>query len=410
MTRPQDRPREAYLADTEILLVVRTRNDGTLEPFIAIHPDGTVTAFNGHVDLGTGIRTALGQIVAEELDIGFERVHMVLGSTTAVPDQGATIASETIQITAIPLRQAAATARKYLLEQAALLHGANPAALTIDDGVIRHEAPANWSMTTGELIAGKHVRIEIDPEVVVKAVAAYRIVGKAQPRNDIAAKATGTWNYVHDVRVPDMLHGRVVRPPYVGFDHGAHVAHSLISIDESSIADIPGIIAVVAVGDFVGVVATREENAAAAAEQLRVVWHNPPLLPDLNNPEAAIRDNPATARVLADTGDIERALDGATPRFDRSYVWPYQLHGSIGPSCAVADWHADGLIVWSGTQNPYPMRRDLALLMDLPETAVVVERLEAAGCYGRNCADDVTADAALLSRAGRQAGSCAAHA
>ncbi|PZM14517.1 molybdopterin cofactor-binding domain-containing protein [Rhizobium tubonense] len=399
MTTTQDIPRSQYLSSKEILLVVRSRGGGDPDIFLAVFPDGTATALNGHVDLGTGIRTSLAQIVAEELDVGFDQVRVVLGTTTIAPDQGATIASETIQVSAVPLRQAAATARRYLLEQAARLHAIDPALLTIEDGVIRPQSPANWSIGMGELIAGRHVRIEIDPSVTVKTVDTYRIVGKPQPRNDIAAKATGTWNYVHDVRLAEMLHGRVVRPPYIGFDSGDHVGHSLISIDERSIEGIDGIVALVAIGDFIGIVATREENAAAAAERLKVMWRDPPLLADLNNPEQAIRDNPATARVLADQGNVELALEGAAPRFDRSYVWPFQMHASIGPSCAVADWSAERLVVWSGTQNPFSMRRDLALLMDMPEDAVTVERLEAAGCYGRNCADDVTADAALLSRA-----------
>jgi nicotinate dehydrogenase subunit B len=399
MTTAQDIPLSQYLQSPDILLVLRSR--GAAEPnlFLAVFPDGTATAFNGHVDLGTGIRTSLAQIVAEELDIAFDQVRMVLGTTTVTPDQGATIASETIQVSAKPLRQASATARRYLIEKAARMHGLDPALLTIENGIIRPEAPANWSIAIGDLIIGRQVRIELDPDAPVKTVDSYRVVGKSQPRNDIAAKATGTWNYVHDVRVPAMLHGRVVRPPYIGFDSGDHVGHSLLSIDESSIHGIDGIVAVVAVGDFVGVVATREENAAAAADRLKVIWRNPPLLPDLNDPEQAIRDNPSKARVLADRGNVELALEGAAPRFDRSYIWPFQMHASIGPSCAVAAWTEERLIVWSGTQNPFPMRRDLALLMDMPESAVTVERLEAAGCYGRNCADDVTADAALLSRA-----------
>ncbi len=398
MTAPLETSRAEYLSAPEILLVIKP---GDMQPdiFLALHPDGLVSAFNGHVDLGTGIRTALAQIVAEELDIPFDRVRMVLGSTAAAPDQGATIASETIQITARPLRQAAATARQYLLRQAALRYGVPAQTLSIEDGMIHPEAPANWVVSFGDLIAGRHERVAIDAEAPLKPVESYRIVGKPQPRNDIAAKATGEWTYVHDVRVPDMLHGRVVRPPYVGFDHGPHVGHSLISVDESSVADIPGLIAVVALGDFVGVVATREENAAEAARRLDVTWREPPLLPDLNDPEQALRDNPARPRILADHGNVDRALEGASPRFDCSYVWPYQMHGSIGPSCAVADWRPERLIVWSGTQNPYPMRRDLALILDMPEEAVSIERLEAAGCYGRNCADDVTADAALLSRA-----------
>uniref|UniRef100_UPI0028A7A505 molybdopterin cofactor-binding domain-containing protein n=1 Tax=Rhizobium sp. TaxID=391 RepID=UPI0028A7A505 len=166
-----------------------------------------------------------------------------------------------------------------------------------------------------------------------------------------------------------------------------------------SVAHIQGLVGVVAIGDFVGVVATREEIAIEAAKSLKVVWRTPPAWPDLNAPEQALRANPSTPRKLADRGNVDMALAGSAQPMNRTYVWPYQMHGSIGPSCAVADYSDAGLTVWSGTQNPFPMRRDLALLLDMPEDLIQVERLEAAGCYGRNCADDVTADAALLSRA-----------
>jgi nicotinate dehydrogenase subunit B len=171
-------------------------------------------------------------------------------------------------------------------------------------------------------------------------------------------------------------------------------------VDEASVAYVPGLVAVVTEGDFVGVVATREEYAIEAMKRLKVLWREQPPRPDLNYVEAALRGNPAQkTRLLTEKGDIDAALAGASPAMARTYVWPYQMHGSIGPSCAVADWRDGMLVVWSGTQNPHFMRRDLAQLFDMGEDDIVVERLEAAGCYGRNCADDVTADAALLSKA-----------
>ncbi|MFA1671840.1 molybdopterin cofactor-binding domain-containing protein [Rhizobium mongolense] len=399
MTVERETSREAHLSREELLAVLSPAANGDDELYLSIGPDGSVTAFNGHVDLGTGIRTSLAQIVAEELCVPFEQVQMVLGSTSVAPNQGATIASETIQVTAAPLRSAAATARRFLLEKAARLHDLPAESLVAEDGIIRTTTLENWSMTFADLISGDHVRLTIDPEAPLKPVSDYRIVGASRPRVDIPQKATGRWTYVHDVRVPGMLHGRVVRPPYAGFDHGEHVGASLISIDESSVAEIAGLVAVVAIGDFVGVVATREENAALAARQLKVLWRAAPERPDLNASEEALRANPATPRKLADRGNVDLALAGATMAMDRTYVWPYQMHASIGPSCAVADFREDGLTVWSGTQNPFPMRRDLSILLDMPEERITVERLEAAGCYGRNCADDVTADAALLSRA-----------
>jgi nicotinate dehydrogenase subunit B len=371
--------------------------EGTFETFIKITADGSVTAYNGHVDLGTGIRTALGQIVAEELDVSFARVVVVLGDTSRVPNQGATIASETIQITAVPLRKAAAQARQLLITRAAERLDLPVEELSIEDGLIRGKD--NRSVSYGELIANETIRLELADDIPVKAVDAYSIVGRSVPRVDLPAKATGELVYVHDVRVPGMLHGRVVRPPYAGVDAGAFVGTSLIAVDQASVRNIPGLVAVVQIGDFVGVVAQREENAIKAAAQLKVTWKPVPPLPDLGDTEAALRANPSTPRTLIDKGDVDAAIKAATKSMPRTYVWPYQMHGSIGPSCAVADYQDGAIRVWSGTQNPHILRSDLALLIERPETEIDVIRMEAAGCYGRNCADDVSADALLLSRA-----------
>ncbi|WP_038379413.1 xanthine dehydrogenase family protein molybdopterin-binding subunit, partial [Bradyrhizobium elkanii] len=371
--------------------------EGALETFITITADGTVNAYNGHVDLGTGIRTALAQIVAEELDVSFARVVVILGDTAVVPNQGATIASETIQIAAVPLRKAAAQARHFLLTRAAERLELPASSLTIEDGLIRgHD---NRSVSYGELIADETIRLDLADDVPVKAVSAYSVVGKSVPRVDVPAKATGELVYVHDVRVPGMLHGRVVRPPYAGVDAGPFVGTSLIAVDEASVRDIPGLVAVVRIGDFVGVVAEREENAIKAAAQLTVSWKPGPALTDLADVEKALRANPSTPRQLIDKGDVDAALKAAAKPMQRTYLWPYQMHGSIGPSCAVADYSEGAIRVWSGTQNPHILRGDLALLIQRPESEIDVIRMEAAGCYGRNCADDVSADALLLSRA-----------
>ncbi len=374
-----------------------TGGEGIFETFISITADGAVTAFNGHVDLGTGIRTALGQIVAEELDVSFARVVVVLGDTTHTPDQGATIASETIQITAVPLRNAAAQARHYLVARAAERLELPVEELSIEDGLVRGKD--NRSVSYGELIAGETIRLELADDVPVKATSAYSIVGQSVPRVDLPAKATGEVVYVHDMRVPGMLHGRVVRPPYAGVDAGPFVGTSLISVDESSVRNIPGLVKIVQIGDFVGVVAEREENAIKAAAQLKVNWKPVPTLPDLEQLEKALRANPAQPRTLIDKGNVEEAIAAAATPMQRVYSWPYQMHGSIGPSCAVADYRDGAIRVWSGTQNPHILRGDLAKLIDRPDTEIDVIRMEAAGCYGRNCADDVTADALLLSRA-----------
>src|SRR5947209_3585604 len=343
------------------LSVVRpdAAREGAFETFIQITADGTVTAFNGHVDLGTGIRTALGQIVAEELDVSFARVIVVLGDTSRVPNQGATIASETIQITAVPLRNAAAQARQFLLARAAEKLELAASELTIEDGLIRGRD--NRSVSYGELIAGETIRLELAEDVAVKAADAYTIVGQSVPRVDLPAKATGEAVYVHDMRVHGMLHGRVVRPLYAGVDAGEFVGTSLIAIDDASVGDIPGLIAVVRIGDFVGVVAEREENAIKAASQLSVSWKPTPDLPDLKDIETALRANPSTPRTLLDKGDVDAAIAAAAKPMHRAYVWPYQMHGSIGPSCAVADYQEGHVRVWSGTQNPHILRADLSL-------------------------------------------------
>src|SRR6476659_351628 len=370
---------------------------GSFETFVKITADGSVTAFNGHVDLGTGIRTALGQIVAEELDVSFARVVVVLGDTTRTPNQGATIASETIQITAVPLRKAAAQARHFLAARAAERLELPVDELSIEDGLVRGKD--NRSVSYGELIAGDTIRLELADDVPVKAVGAYSIVGQSVPRIDLPAKATGELVYVHDVRVPGMLHGRVVRPPYAGIDAGPFVGTSLIAVDESSVRDIPGLVAVVRIGDFVGVVAEREENAIKAAAQLKVSWKPTPALPDLKDIETALRANPSAPRTLIDKGNVDAAIAAAAKPMQRTYIWPYQMHASIGPSCAVADYQDARIRVWSGTQNPHHLRTELARLIHRREAAIEVIRMEAAGCYGRNCADDVSADAVLLSRA-----------
>ncbi len=381
------------------LLITRpAAGAGEAELLLLVADDGGVTAFNGHVDMGTGIRTALAQIVAEELDVPFAQVQMVLGDTDTAPNQGPTIASETIQVAAVPLRQAAAQARQHLLALAAVHLGEDAGALRIEAGIVR-SAATGAAAALGSLLAGRRDRLTLSTDAPLKAVAEYRVVGQAVQRVDIPAKVTGQWVYVHDVRLPGMLHGHVVRPPYAGLDSGEFVGTSLLSADESALERLPGIVATVVIGDFVGVVAEREEQAAAGAQALGLTWKPVPELPALDDLQAALLAQPSRPRVLKDTGDVDQRLAQATQRLPRTYVWPYQMHGSIGPSCAVADYRGDGLTVWSGTQNPHTMRADLALLLGIPEATIQVVRLEAAGCYGRNCADDVTADAALLSRA-----------
>jgi nicotinate dehydrogenase subunit B len=374
------------------------------EVFVAILDDGRILAFNGHVDLGTGIRTSLAQIVAEELEVPAARVEMQLGDTAATPNQGPTIASATIQISAVPLRCAAAQARAKLLELASSALGEPVTRLATDNAQVFVEAdPDGPRITFAELVAGRRISLALDASAPVKDPASYRVVGKSTPRIDLPAKATGELTFVHDMRVPGMLHGRVVRPPYSGVDAGPFVSMLLERVEPESVSHIPGLREVVVIGDFVGVVAEREEQAIRAARELRIVWKPLPPLRSMDDPGATIAAAPAKRRLLLEEGDVEaaRAIPGSRT-LSRTYVWPYQMHGSIGPSCALVDYRVRGagrITVWSGTQNPVSLRYDLATLAGRDEADFDIVRMEASGCYGRNCADDVCGDALLLSRA-----------
>ena len=400
--------RRDLLKGSGILAVVSPRkeaapNDTSPEDAFDVHvcltTDGRVLAFCGHVDLGTGIRTALAQIVAEELDFPFEAVEMVLGDTAAAPDQGATIASETIQVTAQPMRIAAAQCRQHLIALAAEALQCPLDDLALVEGSLRRRDSSMPAISLETLLGNRRILLSLADSAIFKPVDQHRVIGRPIERTDIPAKVSGQFVYVHDVRVPGMLYGSVVRPPYSGIDSGEFVGRSLEAVDRSSIEDIPGIRSVVVEGDFIGIVAEREEHAVEAARKLKVQWKAWQSPSDLGDIGTALRAHPAKARLLVNEGDVEAALQGAEKRLECTYVWPYHMHGSIGPSCAVADVRPDGITVWSGTQNPYPMQADIALLTGMAKDKIDVVRLEAAGCYGRNCADDVTADAVLLSRA-----------
>ena len=422
------RTRADFLNATDVLLVVRDPPPANppapgqpaavpgnpaegVEIVLSLWADSRVIALHGHVDLGTGLQTAFAQIVAEELDVQLEQVEVILGDTGTAPNQGPTIASGSIQNHAAPLRAAAAQARQYLLELAAAKFAVPATQLQVSNGIVSIAAVASADTTAStasvsyaELLTGQHIHLKLEPSTPVKDPTTYRTVGQSAPRVDIPAKATGELVFVHDVRVPGMLHGRVIRPPYAGADHGDFIGNLLESVDETSIAHIPGIRAVVVIRDFIGVVAEREEFAELAANTLRVNWKPWAGLPDLSNIEQALRNNPATPRQLVDEGDVDQALAQAAQSMPRTYIWPYQMHASIGPSCAVAEFKTDptdpfALTVWAGTQNPHVLRADLARLTALQDTAIEIIRMEASGCYGRNGADDVAADAVLLARA-----------
>lgn len=372
-------------------------SDKLVNTFIAIGPDGKVTAFCGHVDLGTGIRTALAQMVADELDVTFEQVTMVLGHTFKTPDQGPTIASATIQVTSKPLRQAAAQVRELLVSIAAQKLGAPASAITTRDGIAH---AGGKQIGYGELVQGQNLELPLNAETALRKPSQFKHMGKSVARVDIPNKVLGALTYVHDVRLPGMVHARVVRPPYAGVDAAAPFGGALVSVDKDSVKHLPGIISVVVQGDFVAVVAEREEQAIAAMRQLKVKWKDWNALPDLSlqGLHKTLVDHAKTDRDLVIEDGALEAIKNSAKLIEADYVWPYHMHASIGPSCAVARV-ADGKAeVWSGTQNPHDMRKDVATLLDMDVDAVNILRLEASGCYGRNGADDVSADAALIAK------------
>ena len=362
-----------------------------LDAWLAVNADGTVTVFTGKVELGQGITTALAQIVADELDVGLARIVMISGDTSRTPNEGVTSGSLSIEQGGTALRFAAAEARELLLAAAAAKLGANAADLTVSDGVIA--APGDkratyWQITTADLLA-RDATAKAKP----KAAGARRIVGTSVQRRDIPAKVTGGVAYVQDVRLPQMLFGRVVRPP--------SYRASLVALDDAAVRAMPGVVAVVRDGRFLGVAAEREEQAIAAANALRAAtkWDEKADLPPSG---AALYEQMKRARLVDSVVSEKANADAAAravKRIEASYTRPYQAHASIGPSCAVAQWKDGKLTVWSHTQGVFPLRGDLAKALAVPAADIVVIHREGSGCYGQNGADDVALDAALVARA-----------
>ena len=360
-----------------------------LDSWLAVGADGSVTLYSGKVELGTGVETALSQIVAEELDVPIGRVTVIQGSTGLVPDQGYTAGSRTLQSGGVQIRQAAATARQALLALAAARLGAPASALAVRNGTVFAGAR---SVSYAELTGGRHFARAVDRAAPLKQPSAYTTVGRAVPRVELPAKVYGTHVYVHNVRVPGMLHGRVVRPTAIGATLGA--------IDDHAARAIPGVVDIVQRANFVGVVAVREENAIEAARALDVTWTPPATpLPSLHDMYDAMHTTASRERVLTSIGNVDAPLADGARQLQATYFTPYQSHGSIGPSCAVADVRDDEATVWSGTQGSYALRDALAELLGVAPERVRVVWTEASGCYGHNGADDAAADAALLSQA-----------
>ena len=377
----------------------------SLDSWLAIARDGKVTMFTSKVDLGTGVLTALSQIVAEELDVSFSRIQMKTGDTENTIDQSQTSGSRTLHKAGPQLRQAAAAGRQALLNLASARLGAPIESLEVANGIVSVMGNPAKTISYGELIGGRRFDVKITAsgtgaelkvasEIPAKDPKSYKVVGASVPRIDLPPKFTGEFTYSIDVSVPGMLHGRVVRPP---------VADSApLAVDESSIADIPGIGKVVREGNFIGVVAETEWNAIQAAGKLKVTWSAPQATLPANRDElfAYLKNTKSyDDQIVVDKGRLEPAFSAANKTFAAEYRWPFQMHGMLGPSCAVADVRDDQVTVWTGTQGPFRTRKEVAKLLRRPEKNVRIVYTEGAGCYGRLCADDVAEDAAILSRA-----------
>ncbi|MBL8701999.1 MAG: xanthine dehydrogenase family protein molybdopterin-binding subunit [Alphaproteobacteria bacterium] len=363
---------------------------GEVDGYFAIHQDGRVTLFCGKVDLGQGLRIAVRQMAAEELDIGVERIDLVEGDSALTPDQGPTAGSTGIMRGGVQIRQAAATARAALLGMAAERLGRPVAELEVVDGVVRPRSGGE-GLGFGALIGGRRFGLKLDEKAALKPPASYRLVGKPLARPDVPAKVTGRHVYVHDFAVPGMVHARVVRPAAVGA--------TLESVDEASIAGIAGA-RVVRIRDFLAVVADDEWSAVKAHRALKAGWSPAARLVGHDGVKDWMQRGPfAGDETIVKRGDAEGQLAAATRRVGGTYYWPLQSHASMGPSCAVADVRDGKATVWSASQATHRLRRVLATVLGLAPAAVRVVYLDGAGCYGMNGHDDASADAALISRA-----------
>lgn len=376
---------EAAAADMP-KVVAPDRVDG----FLAIDRHGNVTVFSGKVDLGTGVRTAITQIAAEELDVPMARVNVIQGDTLLTPDQGPTYGSLSIQNGGVQIRLAAATARRALLRKAAQRLNIDEHELTVDAGVIKPKH-GKASVRYDELLGGRTLEIALDNKVPLKDPKTYTVVGRSQPRLDIPDKVTGRFTYMQDFRVEGMVHGRVVRPSAIGA--------TLLSVDADSVSHVPGLLKVVQRKDFLAVVAKTEWGAISAARQLKARWSDWQGLPD----EDKIWDYVRATQIVRDDvtsnrGDVEAALAAAAKRLSSTYDFAIHTHGSIGPSCAVAAFEGGKLTCWSASQATHNLRQQLALMFGIPDADVRAIYIDGSGCYGRNGHEDAAADAALLAR------------
>ena len=361
-----------------------------LDSWLAVSSDGGVTAYTGKCDFGQGIYTAQTQLVSEELCVPLSKVKLIQCDTEVTPDQGTTSGSQSTptNFNTESLAQAAATAREALVGMAAQKLGVPADQLRVENGIV---SAKSGHVSYRELIGGKHFNITVNSAAKRRSHSEWDVLGKPVLSLDRVALMTGTFEFVHNVHTPGMVHGRVVRPPELGA--------TVVNVDEKSVQRVPGFIKVVVRNNFVGVVAEKQWQAAQAARELKVVWKPGPVLPAQSDFYDYLTKQPSRESMLVNSKDVDDKLKSAAHVLNATYLHPYQAHGSIGSSCAVADVQAHSATVWSATQSVYPTRRAVSELTGLPLEGVRVIFVRGSGCYGLNAADTVTFDAALLSHA-----------
>ena len=360
-----------------------------LDRWVAVRPDGVIEIRTGKVEIGQGIISTLAQIAAEELDVDYARIRMIPADTGRSPNEGVTAGSRSTVESGSALRQACAEVRSAFLEAAAQRLGVGIDELFVRDGTI-HRRASNESVTYWELSGAVDLARDADGRAAPKRADQLSLVGKSLPRIDLPGKVIGSDVYVHDLELPGMLHGRVLRPP--------SYRATLQAFDSGRIEAMPGVRAVVRNGRFIGVVAEREEQAVAAVAALGkyVRWTEAADLPDVDELPAYLRSLPAKPMVLSEKGT---SLQAASQRLSATYSRPFLAHASIGPSCAVARSQGGAIEIWSQSQSIHPTRKDIATTLGIAPDAITVHHVQGAGCYGHNGADDAALDAVLLARA-----------
>jgi nicotinate dehydrogenase subunit B len=362
-----------------------------LDSWLAVGADGIITAYTGKCDFGQGIFTAQSQLVAEELCVPIARVKLIQCDTSVCPDQGTTSGSQSTptNFNWENLALAAATAREALLGLAAVKFGEPVEQFVVADGIITSNTGRH--VRYEDLIGNKRFNVPLSATAKRRSVPDWTVLGKAIPSLDRTTLMTGQFEFVHHVRIPGMLYGRVLRPPEMGA--------TLVHVDEQSVRSVPGLVKVVVRKNFVGVVAETQYQAGLAARKLAVQWNPGPELPSQSGFFEYLQKQPSHDVLSVDSRDTEAQLASASSVIRAKYTYPYQMHGSVGPSCAVAEVKPESATVWSATQSAYPTRSIVATLLNKPIDTVRVIYVRGSGCYGLNGADAVSFDAAILSQA-----------